>query len=88
LFSAVREGNFDLVRMLIEEGGAEADLNAGEMVKDDSEELQEEGCESIEEKNFMEAYKNCMTPLHLACILGLDDIAIYLIERAQANPNL
>jgi hypothetical protein len=39
LFSAVREGNFDLVRMLIEEGGAESDLNAGEMVKDESEEL-------------------------------------------------
>lgn len=36
----------------------------------------------------MEAYKNCMTPLHLASILGNDEIALYLIESASANPNL
>ena len=29
-----------------------------------------------------------MTPLHLSCILGQDDIAIYLIDQAQASPNL
>lgn len=81
LFSAVREGNMELIRVLVEFGGAEADLNNGEMVKDEGEEGMEE-CESVEERNFMDAYKNCMTPLHLACILGQDEIAIYLIERA------
>jgi ankyrin repeat protein len=50
--------------------------------------MQEDEFESTEEKNFVEAYKNCMTPLQLSCILGQDEIAIYLIERAQANPNL
>lgn len=89
LFSAVREGNYELIKVLIEFGGAEPDLNNGEMIKDDSEEgATLEECESVEERNFMDAYKNCMTPLHLACILGQDEIAIYLTERSQANPNL
>lgn len=74
LFSAVREGNMELIRVLVEFGGADPDLNGGELLKDDSEEGQnaanEEDYESIEEKNFMDAYKNSMTPLHLACILG------------------
>lgn len=38
LFSAVREGNMVLSKVLIEFGGAVADLNNGEMIKDDSEE--------------------------------------------------
>jgi len=66
LFSAVREGNMELIRILVEEGEADADMNGGEMIKDDSEEglgIQEEECESEQEKNFIEAYKNCMTPL-------------------------
>jgi ankyrin repeat protein len=89
LFSAVREANMEIIRILIEEGEADADMNGGEMIKDDSDEaLNEEEAESQEEKNFIEAYKNCMTPLQLACILGQDNIALYLIERAQANPNL
>lgn len=83
LFSAVREGNMDLIKLLVEEGHAEVDMNGGEMIKDDSEEglgISDEDYESVEEKNFMEAYKNCMTPLHLACILGSDEIGIYLID--------
>jgi hypothetical protein len=54
------------IRILIEEGEADADMNGGEMIKDDSEEnqaMQEDEFESTEEKNFVEAYKNCMTPL-------------------------
>ena len=73
LFSAVREGNMELIRILIEEGEADSDMNGGEMIKDDSEEglaMQEEEYESEHEKYFVEAYKNCMTPLQLACILG------------------
>ena len=35
----------------------------------------------------MDAYKNCMTPLQVATILGHEDIMMYLIERG-ANPNL
>ena len=63
LFSAVREGNMDLARVLIEFGGAEADLNGGEIIKEDPDGGQEEEYDSLEERNFMEAYKNCMTPL-------------------------
>jgi ankyrin repeat protein len=35
----------------------------------------------------MDAYKNCMTPLHIATVLGYEDILFYLIEHG-ANPNL
>lgn len=35
----------------------------------------------------MDAYKNCMTPLHVAVVLGYEDIMLYLIEKG-ANPNL
>lgn len=35
----------------------------------------------------MDAYKNCMTPLHVAVVLGYEDILHYLIQKG-ANPNL
>ena len=35
----------------------------------------------------MEAFKNCMTTLHVSCCLGYDSISLYLIEH-DANPNL
>lgn len=35
----------------------------------------------------MEAFKNAMTPLHVACILGHDYIVHYLIDHG-ADPNL
>jgi ankyrin repeat protein len=35
----------------------------------------------------MEAFKNCMTPLQVACVLGYDAVAIYLVEN-NSNPNL
>jgi ankyrin repeat protein len=38
VFSAVREGNIELLKVLVESGSAEVDKNAGEMVKDDAEE--------------------------------------------------
>jgi len=47
------------------------------MVKPEDDE--EEEYESIQEKYFMEACKNCMTPLHVAAVLGYDDIALYLV---------
>ena len=42
--------------------------------------------ESLEEKFFIEAYKNCMTPLHLSIVMGSEDIAMYLIQKG-ASPN-
>jgi len=36
----------------------------------------------------MEAFKNCMTPLHVAAVLGYDDIALYLILECGSDPNL
>lgn len=50
------------------------------------EQQDEEEYESLEEKYFVEAYKNATTPLHLASILGHDHIMHYLIEKG-ANPN-
>jgi hypothetical protein len=42
--------------------GAKVDLNNGELVKPDEDSKEEEE-ESLQEKYFMEAFKNCMTPL-------------------------
>ena len=36
----------------------------------------------------MEAFKNCMTPLHVAAVLGYDDIALYLALDCDADPNI
>lgn len=88
LFSAVREQNFDNIKVLVEENGAVADLTGGEIQKDDGEGgCAEESYDSVEEKFFMEAFKNTMTPLHLACVMGQDEIVHYLIEHG-ANPNI
>lgn len=86
LFSAVREGNEEIIRVLVDEAGAKVDLTNSETNKEEQEQQEEVVYDSEEEKNFMEAYKNAMTPLHLACILGHDSIMHYLIERG-ANPN-
>lgn len=59
------------------EAGADPDLNNGEIVKPEDEQEDEE-FESLEEKYFLEAFKNCMTPLHVASVLGFDEIALYL----------
>jgi ankyrin repeat protein len=87
MFSAVREGNFAAVKCLIELGDAKPDLNGGELVKieEQDNEEEEDEYESQEEKYFMMAFKNCMSPLHVATVLGYDEIALYLIERAGAD---
>ena len=78
LFSAVKSGNFAAVKTLVEMG-AQVDLNNGELVKE--EDQGDDECDSIMEKCFMEAFMNCMTPLHLAATLGYDEMALYLIEH-------
>jgi len=35
----------------------------------------------------MLAFKNCMTPLHCAAVLGYDEIALFLVNTANADPN-
>jgi ankyrin repeat protein len=35
----------------------------------------------------MEAFMNTMTPLHIATVLGFDELALYLVERG-ADVNL
>jgi ankyrin repeat protein len=76
------------VKILIE-AGAKADLNSGELVKveEGAEEEDDDEFDSLEEKYFMEAFKNCMTPLQVASVLGYDEIAVYLIENG-GNVNL
>ena len=62
------------------------DYSNGELFKEDIDDEKME-YQSMEEKFFMDAYKNCMTPLHVATVLGHEEIMIYLIEKG-ANPNL
>ena len=47
----------------------------------------EEEYESVQEQCFMEAYMQCMTPLHVAAVLGYDEIALFLVENG-ADVNL
>lgn len=61
--------------------GAVVDLNKGELVKEEDQNNEEEEYDSIQEKCFMEAFMNCMTPLHVASTLGYDEIALYLIDH-------
>jgi len=86
LFSAVREGNLDVVKALVEQCEAKVDLTQGELFREDGDDPAS-NFESLQEKFFMDAYKNCMTPLQVAVVLGYDDIMFYLIENG-ANPNL
>ncbi len=86
LFSATRQGQLEAVKALIEASG-DPDLNNGEMVKPEDDEEDEE-FESQQERYFMEAFKNCMTPLHVASVLGYDDIALYLVLECCADPNI
>lgn len=85
MFSAAREGNVEVVKTLVDKCGAEVDLNAGELFKDEADEIGS-NYESLQEKFFMDAYKNCMTPLHVATVLGYEDIMFHLIDKG-ANPN-
>lgn len=85
LFSAVRQGCMPAVQALIR-AGAQPDLNNGELVKPEDDEDQE--YDSVEEQYFFEAFKNCMTPLHVASVLGHDEIAVYLADECGADPNL
>ena len=88
LFAAVKVGNFEVVKTLVE-CGAQVDLNRGELMKEDEQEegVTEDEYDSVHERYFMEAFMNCMTPLHLASVLGYDEMAIYLIEHG-ADVNL
>jgi len=36
----------------------------------------------------MDAFKNCMTPLHVSAVLGYDDIVLYLANDCGADVNL
>ena len=76
LFQATKENNFEAVKLLVEMG-AKVDLNGGEIVKPEDQEIEQE-YESVYEQCFMEAYMQCMTPLHVAAVLGYDEIALFL----------
>ncbi len=73
LYAVAREGDLESLKVLLE-AGAQPDLNSGEMVKADEE--VSEDVESVEEKYFLEAFKATMTPLHVAVVLGYDEIAL------------
>jgi hypothetical protein len=49
---------------------------------------EDEAYDSIEEKYFYEAFKNCMTPLQVASVLGFDEIALYLALDCGADVNI
>jgi hypothetical protein len=68
------------------EAGAIADLHNGELVK--AEEDGNDDAESLDEKYFIEAFKNCMTPLQIAAVLGYEEIVLFLATESNADVNL
>lgn len=89
MFAAARQGS-DFAIKLLHMAGAKPDLNKGELVKPDDDLPESDGDEEqpLSEKYFMEAFKNCMTPLQAAVVLGYDSIALYLAQECGANVNL
>ena len=75
-----------MIKCLVEDCDARVDYTMGELYKEEYDEM-EQNYQSLEEKFFMDAYKNCATPLHVAVVLGYEDIMLYLIEKGS-NPNL
>lgn len=75
-----------MIKCLVEDCGAKVDYTLGELYKEEHDEM-EANYQSLEEKFFMDAYKNSATPLHVAVVLGYEEIMLYLIEKG-ANPNL
>ena len=67
--------------------GADPDLNSGELVKQEDDQEDEE-FDSLEEQYFLEAFKNCMIPLHVASVLGNEEIALYLARECKSDVNL
>jgi len=62
LFAACREGNLEVVKALVEQCDARLDLTQGELFREEYEDEPMQ-FESLQEKFFMDAYQNCMTPL-------------------------
>ena len=60
----------EAVKALIQVG-AKVDLNSGVLVKPEDDE-EEDTADSEQERNFVEAFKSCTTPLHVAAVLGYD----------------
>lgn len=61
LFIAARQGCLEAVKTLIRVG-AKPDLNNGELVKPEDDQDEDEA-DSETERNFVEAFKSCTTPL-------------------------
>ena len=76
-----------MIKCLVEDCEAKVDYTMGELYKEAYDEEMEQAYQSLEEKFFMDAYKNCATPLHVAVVLGYEEIILYLIDKG-ANPNL
>ena len=71
---------------MVENCDIKVDLTQGELFKEEYDDAEAQ-YQSLEEKFFMDAYKNSMTPLHVAVILGYEEVMLYLIQHG-ANPNL
>ncbi|PCI27940.1 hypothetical protein COB52_04270 [Candidatus Kaiserbacteria bacterium] len=85
LFCAAREGDLEIVRALVVDGKVKVDHYGLSSVKNDD--LDDDGIDDEYEKALFEGLKCSKTALHVACLLGYDDIVQILVEN-NSNPNV
>ena len=86
LYCAARDGNEEILKILIDVGKAKVDhFGICSNPKDLDEDMK---YENEDEKLIMEGLDASKTPLHVASLLGYTEIVSYLIEKGKANPNL
>jgi ankyrin repeat protein len=88
LYCAARDGNEEILKILIDVGKAKVDHfgkchNPRDLDEEDDMEYENE-----DEKLIMQGLDASKTPLHVAALLGYKEIITYLIHTGKANPNV
>jgi ankyrin repeat protein len=84
LYCAAREGNIDIVRILVNEGNAKIDHYGVSSVTND---FDDDDITDDSERCLFEGLKCSKLPLHVASLLGYEEIVKFIIAH-NASPDL
>ena len=86
LYCAARDGNDEILKILIDIGKAKVDhFGKCSNPKDFDDDVE---YDNEDEKLIIEGLDASKTPLHVACLLGYKEIVAYLVNQGEANPNI